>query len=416
MGCWNETCALSNLPILAGEDVVFLILTRNPYSENECKTGCGIGDHWFPRTLPVFAKYDDYGSIEGWDPKTEDPVIRTILDGYRTDLYPSRQSLRDQTLKIPPRTKETLSWDNLLQWLGEGLVRVDARARRPERLTREKVDKSLAEIREVKDKFGSDKEPVPVDGSEELKREISRRNSLRDMDTPYNLERWEETILRDAEAPVSLPCVKILIRRDVWDSLLGMEIRPERWSKTSYNFSQFLTVLDIWTKAEAEVLDLGEFSHVSKDEGEGRRFFRRLEVSSVARKMLGDKNEDLNFLLAELSGMSSGGLSGPPFEVCPRDVLKKSPCNRDLLRRYLELRYIEKVMTFIRKAWAPTSGSGSQGEEYEPVMEFHLRCAKLARDLFLERNVEFADDSDEERREVARLKRRVRDTWKKATL
>lgn len=57
MGCWNQTCGLSNLPILGGEPVVVVLCCYARYgSSNE--------GEWFPVSLPVEGEYDEYGFIE----------------------------------------------------------------------------------------------------------------------------------------------------------------------------------------------------------------------------------------------------------------------------------------------------------------------------------------------------------------
>lgn len=33
MGCWNKTCGLTNLPIFAGEDIVWFLLVQSPTIE-----------------------------------------------------------------------------------------------------------------------------------------------------------------------------------------------------------------------------------------------------------------------------------------------------------------------------------------------------------------------------------------------
>ena len=63
MGCWNSTCALSNLPIIEGENVKAVILFEgwNP----KFKSGsCNADDILCPAFLPLTGKYDDYGGVE----------------------------------------------------------------------------------------------------------------------------------------------------------------------------------------------------------------------------------------------------------------------------------------------------------------------------------------------------------------
>lgn len=52
MGCWNETCFLTGLPIFAGQPVKLIFIAHD-----------GNGG-WLPAALPVHGYYDDYGGIE----------------------------------------------------------------------------------------------------------------------------------------------------------------------------------------------------------------------------------------------------------------------------------------------------------------------------------------------------------------
>ena len=60
MGCWNETCDLSKLPICANEKVKFIILL----DVNGCGKGYYYNDSYIPLALPMSGKYDDYGAVE----------------------------------------------------------------------------------------------------------------------------------------------------------------------------------------------------------------------------------------------------------------------------------------------------------------------------------------------------------------
>lgn len=52
MGCWNETCYLTGLPVFAGEPVQLLFIAASADGQ------------WRPATLPIKGYYDDYGGIE----------------------------------------------------------------------------------------------------------------------------------------------------------------------------------------------------------------------------------------------------------------------------------------------------------------------------------------------------------------
>lgn len=57
MGCWNETCAITNVPITWETRVVGLFTTENKYKLPECEI--------FP--LHIRGQYNDYGGIENID-------------------------------------------------------------------------------------------------------------------------------------------------------------------------------------------------------------------------------------------------------------------------------------------------------------------------------------------------------------
>ncbi len=63
MGCWNETCYITNLPIFSGDPIVVIPLMKiregreNPHP-------CEVADNYMPIAFPIFGKYNDYGGIE----------------------------------------------------------------------------------------------------------------------------------------------------------------------------------------------------------------------------------------------------------------------------------------------------------------------------------------------------------------
>jgi hypothetical protein len=61
MGCWNGTCAVTRLPIFAGDPVVGFLLEHKSIA-----AGGGFSESdamWTPLATHFFGKYDDYGGI-----------------------------------------------------------------------------------------------------------------------------------------------------------------------------------------------------------------------------------------------------------------------------------------------------------------------------------------------------------------
>jgi hypothetical protein len=86
MGSFNETCALSCLPITYGDPVKLLFLTRNPYSttcdEHFAQRGCYHNDQWFVRTPPITGTYADYGKCDF----EESYLTKLIEKTFSTDV------------------------------------------------------------------------------------------------------------------------------------------------------------------------------------------------------------------------------------------------------------------------------------------------------------------------------------------
>lgn len=86
MGCWNESCMISHLPIFYGEDVYGFLLLESPFDQQFCyATG-----RYSPIAV-VRGKYDDYGGIEEIENESVmAPVIQDFLtkSGFSFDGKP----------------------------------------------------------------------------------------------------------------------------------------------------------------------------------------------------------------------------------------------------------------------------------------------------------------------------------------
>lgn len=76
MGCWFETCGISNLPIKDGQEVVVFVLTRNDSAYE--KVFCYSNTLYSVLPIPFYAKYDDYGSAYDCSGVGLDIVMDTI--------------------------------------------------------------------------------------------------------------------------------------------------------------------------------------------------------------------------------------------------------------------------------------------------------------------------------------------------
>ena len=114
MGSFDSTCGISGLPISAGDPVRFMLLTENPYEKN--RVHYDMHDEWFPRTFPIRARYDDYGSVEEYDMNAS---TRLWMEGFKVDLI--QRGWGDTPSHDIP-TSKTMTFDELRMALQEGRV------------------------------------------------------------------------------------------------------------------------------------------------------------------------------------------------------------------------------------------------------------------------------------------------------
>lgn len=103
MGCWCETCGITQLPINAGDKVrLFVIAMEKHYAFSDGGEGgggtCYSNDRWSPIGPPIQGEYDDYGSI---DPIIMDDSAKMIEDTLQASWIPPES--KGEWEKIPEK-------------------------------------------------------------------------------------------------------------------------------------------------------------------------------------------------------------------------------------------------------------------------------------------------------------------------
>lgn len=76
MGCWSETCFLTNLPIFHDEEIVVLPIVQNYACGRDKELSMSYSfERWKPFSFPIRATYDDYGTPEN------------IIKGFEYDIF-----------------------------------------------------------------------------------------------------------------------------------------------------------------------------------------------------------------------------------------------------------------------------------------------------------------------------------------
>ena len=115
MGSFSFSCCVSGLPIEAGDKVRYLLLTQNPYLDG---SSCYQHSIWFPRTCPLKAEYNDYGSVENVE---EGPMQEVWIEGFQEDLI--EKGIGDNTCH-DSAIKKDMTFDDLLEAVRENRVEV----------------------------------------------------------------------------------------------------------------------------------------------------------------------------------------------------------------------------------------------------------------------------------------------------
>lgn len=83
MGSWNETCAITHMPICVGDAVRVMFLTKVPDPELGHAGHCHVNHLWSPRFLSIKATYDDYGNVRD---VPHDAFTAHVLESLKEDI------------------------------------------------------------------------------------------------------------------------------------------------------------------------------------------------------------------------------------------------------------------------------------------------------------------------------------------
>lgn len=97
MGCWNGTCGVTQLSLPHGERIAYFLIANVNDHEGNDQGFCYVDDIWCPIALPIYGKYNDYGSIE--DIEEGESAVHLI------------QLLHDYGVKVDPKSEYSPGFD-----------------------------------------------------------------------------------------------------------------------------------------------------------------------------------------------------------------------------------------------------------------------------------------------------------------
>lgn len=303
MGCWNGTCAITNLPILYGEPcrIVFL---RQSIQANDAGGGfCYTEGLWHPASLPIPAKYNDYGAVEDYDP--DDWRIPHFMEWMRASVIEREQGENEfhQQAIVRDNLK---SLDDVCDLLHGDSSRF--------RVLDDYSKRLLAYYEMSKDAIGAD-----PDQSAEVK-----------------------------QGDVMAYC---LIREDVYQGLLQME--RHSW-KGTLGIEKYYGEMEEW-------LDMAIEAHREKDGDD--RSTQRLILRLSSGSTMWQTNEGIGPLVGSLREHILNEMEGVVRDGGDLDAYREVLLPR--LRQVVEYRWVTWMMDSLRKHWSPQGGAGSQSFGWE---------------------------------------------------
>ncbi len=397
MGCYDYTCAVSALPISAGTPVVALLIQESRWSERS---------PWVVRSLPVYAKYNDYGGIEeyphdirmrawteslkhdaiekgvgdnefhnrGYRPHTAtfDELLTSLHsdDAVTVDIKTKLRSGWESSRTPPPEPKEIPTIGSIEEALGDlkSCVLVDstnthefrvrasnysegAKPREEHHALMEECLVRLAPLYAVMHTCGSGNY---AHGDSELV--VRPKPGAKQADGHY------ANVYREDKQGKDIAQVKfVLIRRDVWDFLLHEKTyeKVSKWDMDQQTEDRAKILQFMFPERVAEKTDSAT-TELSERIAEMRRRVDeiRMDISHYSRE----------YPFIEAMARRSRTHETSPDEI---DILKKDTL--DLLT------VLQRVIVYCRVALAPRNLVGEQHGNLAIAAKYHAALAKMVR-------------------------------------
>lgn len=210
MGCFNLQGFYSNLPITDGEETVALLCVKSKHADREAPIYAT--DYMEVMCLPIFGKYNDYGTIENIQPSETTRLIEE-KSGMSIDKFIENLA-SECNGKTYDELVEATEEKNHYHFTEPGILK----------FFKDTLQKKLNIEEYINEKI------VTIDDSSELSKEIKQ--------TLLRLQKYENDRLKS----VSL-CV-IFERKDVYDAMI--EIAKEK--KSDYFWTTYEELSQIWDK------------------------------------------------------------------------------------------------------------------------------------------------------------------------
>lgn len=362
MGCWNETCGISQMPITHGDPVrLFLIVERSlPRGYKQDVVLNYSSDLWRPFGLPLKGTYDEYGRIEN----IEEDVMSDFL----------LESLKEMIVEVPNRMgyvfkREKLNWETVIDFLTDEGLRVTDPFHVS--LITKKLDKILAEMKE---KFPD----LPDNGWS------SERSKLADD---------QKKEVDDDEQVVTM--YHMMVHEDIYQSFLKYKVPAERFS--SWTDGDIKEVMRAAAKEYVAQVrqDQADLAKLSGEEKSNLIFRMRMDrfdngnrFASIASYLDGSAaHGEGSYLKKYLDFVEKRIADGAPDD---------DPQIGTLTEQFVGFASFSQAMVLLRKLWMPQTGKGGQDREFTLHKYLGETIAKFSEKKIQQWEAEYGEDEEGE--------------------
>lgn len=397
MGSFNFVCAVSGLSIGGGTPVRYMLLTESPYNDN---IRCYIHSIYSPRTFPLKAVYNDYGSVACVKNGVEK---KAWMDGFQLDLV--EKSWGENSCHDVP-AKKNMSFDEMLAavWEGrisvtDGEVKFDAKYFKD--IPKKEIPAGVPTVERIEMALVSKKHTVHPNGDLVVEEEDFGQIRIRTNSCePKDLEKAQETLsknyatmltrgcgpyshgvellvrplpsVKDYHGPYKLSNAQLrkplrvyqaMIREDVWQAICGMEI--ETWQRPEIRRLDHFVVQarTAYSLVAAGKRRLGLGASINEELAHALTF--------SSQGMFGD-------MVPFVSGI------GTHFELIGRRFAaqgeKAKPKEIEaFVQTAGEYAFVNAFLSCLGYQWRPSYGSGPQCGDWPSQVKFTEAVAKIAK-------------------------------------
>jgi len=339
MGCWNGTCAISNLPITWNEPVK-LVFLQGEYKYFGMSAFYDATDFMAPAFLPIDAIYNDYGSVEN----VKENWNTEIITKYFKRRYGSQVKHKHNKEELVETTIENVTY---------------------------LIERGLSNSVEILEQYTpTDIGPAPDQNDMEKYKEW--------------LDKYIDNTKKDKK-PLSF----VLVRKDVWDKLVTVMGNY----KNGFYHSFHVELDDYGKKLTFKEFLLFELNAKLEKYKESKNI-----TDPIKRLTFDLIKADLSPFREQYSKENT--ILANEYHEYFFNNIDNEKLKNQIINDWLEYKLINLFMNYTRKAWSLHPGAGSQNTGWNLYAAFSKVINEISIEKQKEYNDEYGEEEDDSENET----------------